>query len=206
MTSSKGNIFRVTDPLCVEFTGHRWITCTKASDAELCITSLTNVFSTVYSDADPWKYQSSASLALVRGIHWSLVNSPYKWPVTRKMFPFDDVIMQSYNAAQYREITASAHSHSGNGITSESQLLSDPIRHSVTWRPITSGDVWRASTWNCNRITSGLDTSQLPRCAGEFMTLLSNSYGVLRWLKLELKKKTAWFPLQNKYRHARKWK
>ena len=35
MTSSNGNIFRVTGPLCVEFTGHRWIPITKASDAEL---------------------------------------------------------------------------------------------------------------------------------------------------------------------------
>ena len=35
MTSSNGNIFRVTGPLCGEFTGHRWIPSTKASDAEL---------------------------------------------------------------------------------------------------------------------------------------------------------------------------
>ena len=35
MTSSNGNIFRVTGPLCGEFTGHRWIAHTKASDAEL---------------------------------------------------------------------------------------------------------------------------------------------------------------------------
>ena len=35
MTSSKGNIFRVTGPLWGEFTGHRWIPLTKASDAEL---------------------------------------------------------------------------------------------------------------------------------------------------------------------------
>ena len=42
------------------------------------------------------KYQSSASLAFVRGIHRRPVNSPHKWPVTRKMFPFDDVIMGIY--------------------------------------------------------------------------------------------------------------
>ena len=35
MTSSHGNIFRVTGLLCVEFSGHRWIPRTKASDAEL---------------------------------------------------------------------------------------------------------------------------------------------------------------------------
>ena len=53
------------------------------------ITSLT----IVYSYADQRKRQSSASLAFVRGIHRGPVNSPHKWPATRKMFPFDDVIM-----------------------------------------------------------------------------------------------------------------
>ena len=57
------------------------------------ITSLTIVYSNVYSDVDERKHQSSASLAFVRGIHRWPVNSPYKVPVTRKMFPFDDVIM-----------------------------------------------------------------------------------------------------------------
>ena len=38
MTSSNGNIFRVTGPLRGEFTGHRWIPLPKASDAEFwCI-------------------------------------------------------------------------------------------------------------------------------------------------------------------------
>ena len=57
------------------------------------ITSLAIVYSTVYSGADQRKHQSSASLAFVRGIHRWPVNSPHKWPVTRKIFPFDDVIM-----------------------------------------------------------------------------------------------------------------
>ena len=56
-------------------------------------TSLTIVYSTAYSDADQRKHQSSASLAFVRGIHRVPVNSPQKWPVTRKIFPLDDVIM-----------------------------------------------------------------------------------------------------------------
>ena len=57
------------------------------------INSLTFVYSTVYSGADQRKHQSSESLAFVRGIHlWSL-NSPHKWPVTRQMFTFDDIIM-----------------------------------------------------------------------------------------------------------------
>ena len=61
------------------------------------ITSLMIVYSTVYSGAAQRKHQSSASLAFVRGIHRELVNSLHKWPVRRKMFPFDDVIMWSFH-------------------------------------------------------------------------------------------------------------
>ena len=60
------------------------------------ITSLMIVYSTVYSEADQRKHQSSASLAFVRGIRRGPANSPHKWPVTRKMFPFDDVIMYQF--------------------------------------------------------------------------------------------------------------
>ena len=50
------------------------------------ITSLMIVYSTICSDADQRKHQSSASLAFVRGIHRWPLNSPHKWPVTRKCF------------------------------------------------------------------------------------------------------------------------
>ena len=51
------------------------------------------VCSTVCSDADQRKHQSSALLAFVRGIHRWLMDSPHKGTVTLKMFSFDDVIM-----------------------------------------------------------------------------------------------------------------
>ena len=54
-----------------------------------------NCYSTVHSGADKRKHQSSASPAVVRGIHWSPVNSPHIWLVTPTMFPFDDVIMMA---------------------------------------------------------------------------------------------------------------
>ena len=57
------------------------------------ITSLPIVYSTVYSVADQRKHESSTSLAFMRGINRAPVNSPHKRPVTRKMFPFDDVLM-----------------------------------------------------------------------------------------------------------------
>ena len=60
------------------------------------ITSLTIVCTSIYSGADQRKHQSSASLAFVWGIHRWPVNSPRKGPVTRKMFPFDDVIITRY--------------------------------------------------------------------------------------------------------------
>ena len=78
------------------------------------ITSLAIVDSTVYSGADQRKHLSSASLAFVRGIHRWPVNSPHKWPVTRKIFPFDDVIMyvapsdaRSYDNTSYEILNRS---------------------------------------------------------------------------------------------------
>ena len=51
-----------------------------------------------------WKL---ASLVFVLGILWP-VNSPYKGPVTRKMFPFDDVIMKNvwhdHTGGKYRQL------------------------------------------------------------------------------------------------------
>ena len=57
---------------------------------------LTRIERMVYSDVDQRKHQSSASLAFVWGFHRGPVNSPHKWPVSRKMFPFHDVIMRNY--------------------------------------------------------------------------------------------------------------
>ena len=67
------------------------------------ITSLTIVYSTVYSGTDQRKFQSSASLAFVRGIN--------RWP--RKMFPFDDVIMLVETMATDDQLT-----HGARGINS----------------------------------------------------------------------------------------
>ena len=53
----------------------------------------TIVNSSIYSDADQRNHQSSKMLAFVRGIHRWPVNSLHKGPVTRKMFPFDEVII-----------------------------------------------------------------------------------------------------------------
>ena len=97
------------DLFVLNMTIYSWITTTHYTDVIMGavasqITSLTIVYSTVYSDADQRKHQSSASLAFVWGIHRGPVNSPQKWPVTRKMFPFDDVIMSVWYLINCNEI------------------------------------------------------------------------------------------------------
>ena len=57
------------------------------------ITSLTIVYSTIYSGADQRKHQSSASLAFVWGIHRGPVQFSAQMASNAEMFPFDDVIM-----------------------------------------------------------------------------------------------------------------
>ena len=75
------------------------------------ITGVSIVYSTICSGADQRKHQSSASLAFVRGIHRWPVNSPHKRPVMRKMFLFDDVIMQyfSWSVLYIRDKLTSGH-------------------------------------------------------------------------------------------------
>ena len=77
--------------LCITSTIHYCVVIMSAMASE--ITRLTSVCSIGYSGAVHRKHQDSASLAFVRGIHRSPVNSPQKGPVTRKVFPFDDVII-----------------------------------------------------------------------------------------------------------------
>ena len=66
-------------------------------------TSLTVVYSTVYSDTDQIKHRVTG---LCEGNSPGPVNSPHKGPVTWKMFPFDDVIMLYWNRLQVRNFVA----------------------------------------------------------------------------------------------------
>ena len=68
------------------------------------ITEVSMVCPTVCSGADQWKHKSSASVAFVRGIHQWPVNCPHKGPVTRKMFPFDDVTMNTWMFRNYNPL------------------------------------------------------------------------------------------------------
>ena len=110
--------FPSEDIFCLWFCNKIWfITMTSQN------TSLTNVYSSVYSGADQRKHHSSTSRAFVRGIHRRPVNSPHKGPVTRKMFPFDDVIMW-WGTYAYTSYTGT--------YTSRSMIIRSEIA-SVTW-------------------------------------------------------------------------
>ena len=61
-------------------------------------TSLTIVYSAVYSGADQIKHQVYASLAFVWGIPRGPMNSPHKWPVTRKCF---HLMTSSWDTSQW---------------------------------------------------------------------------------------------------------
>ena len=63
------------------------------------IISLTIVYSTVYSGADQRKQQSSASLAFLGEFSGHRWIPRSKGPVTRKMFPFDVVIMSIHRSS-----------------------------------------------------------------------------------------------------------
>ena len=82
-------MWKFTERLCESIHYSDFIMSTMASQ----ITSLTVVYSTVHQR----KHQSPVSLPFVWGIHRWPVNSPHKRPVTRKMLPFDDVIMIQIN-------------------------------------------------------------------------------------------------------------
>ena len=70
-------------------------------------TGVSIVYLIVCSGVNQRKHQSYTSLAFVRGIHQWPVNSPHKIPVTRKLLPFDDVIMQ----IRLNHICSYLHSH-----------------------------------------------------------------------------------------------
>ena len=74
------------------------------------ITGVSIVYWIVCSGTDQGKHQSSVSLAFVRGIHWSLVNSLHKGPGAWKMFPFDDVIMGAQISNHTIDLVQSEHS------------------------------------------------------------------------------------------------
>ena len=100
------------------------------------ITNFTIVYTTVYSGADQRKHQSSTSLAFVREIQRWSVKSPHKWPITREMFPFDDVIISN------DEMSEATGTRTPNSANIRVNLIALPLQqqriirwpHGIMWR------------------------------------------------------------------------
>ena len=97
MTSSNGNSFRVTGPLCGEYTGHRCILRTKASDAELWCFPWSLPFRTQPRDrwfGAPWRTlwrHCNVTVPLKNGIHLSSTDPLTKgqgWGLLSQFPPF----------------------------------------------------------------------------------------------------------------------
>ena len=86
-------------------------------------TCVSIVCTTVCSGADQRKYQSSAPLDFVRGIHRWPVNSPHKGPVTRKIFPYDGIIMTISISYQPFWCWTPRHSHLWHWLNRLKQIL-----------------------------------------------------------------------------------
>ena len=89
--------------LTMEFTlpSHKWILHSPDNLFGISKKTLPISVSNVYSGADQRETQSSASLAIKRGIPRRPVNSPHNWSETRKTFPFDDVIWVKMTAPNH---------------------------------------------------------------------------------------------------------
>ena len=91
------------------------------------------VCSIVGSDADQRKLQSSTLLAFVR---WP-VHSPHKRPITRKVFPFDDVIMlPKYSALSWRRVMCAIHTLHKWIFVPRENLMKTPVTNATFWGPL----------------------------------------------------------------------
>ena len=134
------------------------------------ISSLPIVLLNRLFSGDQTKHQNYASLAFVRGIQRWPVNSPHKWPVTRKMFPFDDVIMTQ--TAIWVDPTLAQCRHCRPDVEPASAQLIDVwqknyifCRFSIYHGPIQHGIVYNTTTtrveWHCSVIELIKDTTYL---------------------------------------------
>ena len=100
MTSSNRNTFRVTGPLCVEFTGDRWIPLTKASDTEFDVFFDLRLNKRLSKQSRGWWFETPShplwrhcNVLYRLRFHWSLFQGPFDpwWYRTQLMFDLDDI-------------------------------------------------------------------------------------------------------------------
>ena len=99
MTSSNRSIFRVTSPLCGEFTGHRWIPLTKASDRSFDVSFNLRLNKHLSKQSRSWWFETppcslwrhrndknKKSTSQLLTVHRRPLFSTHKGPVLQKAF------------------------------------------------------------------------------------------------------------------------
>ena len=102
------------------------------------MTGVSILCSTVCSGAHHRKHQSSTLLAFVRGIHRWIVDCPHKGPVTRKMFPYDDVIREYWGNLEY--MMASLYGHAFRILSL--CVWDQPVTAVVTCTKASKSELW----------------------------------------------------------------
>ena len=145
------------------------------------LTGVSIVCSTVGSCADQTKHQSSASLAFVWGIHRSPVNSPHKWPITRKMFHLMTSSCDRWNIA----------AHQGKKIS----FLFQPDAEGVS-AYVTHG------TWEVLRILAYNEDSKHMWVLTVRLSIWLQDLNLIKWLKFSLRKDHN-LPIARSQQHTR---
>ena len=112
----------------------------------------------------------------MRGIHRWLVNSPHKGPVTRKMFPFDDVIMRT-TAARTNFMTlrhARQNKSCGKTIVQLGKCISD-VFLSGAHKPIYFS-CYQAALWMVQSVCLSVRPSVCPSVCHTFLTMFPSAY------------------------------
>ena len=112
------------------------------------ITGVSIVYSNVCSGANQRKHQSSASLVFVRRIHRWPVYSLHKGRVTRKIFPIDDVIMETRTRLCCKVITTAAGSPLHNTVKRQSQhawIITSITKYGMKWLIFARTNFWTYS-------------------------------------------------------------
>ena len=150
--------------------------------------------------ADQGKHQTPASLAFVWGIHRCPVNSPYKGPVTRKMFPFDGVfmyydavgrpaviVMMAYRGGKYcctdemDEILVHLTTHHFHSFIASTRVLTQqPMWYHSTRPDITYDVLWTRSMYSN---IGHMKISPHPQPPTQWATTHLNSYAYLNTFK-----------------------
>ena len=142
MTSSNGNIFHVTGPLCGEFTGHRWIPLTKARCRALMFSLICpwiNGWLNNHEAGDLRRHHAQYDVIVMNWLQSSVCN--ITWQQTCKMLQFDYFNGPCSNQFHFKIIrkVKIAESFILSHMPRDNFLMDEPVLFTETWLAIMMG-------------------------------------------------------------------